>query len=199
MYQMALKLMLLLALPVAVVTSVLAVPLVQLVAGEEFLPHGAIALQIVIWSIPLGWLNSVTNYVLISLGLERLQPRAFALAVGFNIVTNILFIPRYGYQAAAVTTILSEVVLLILFDYYLRQRMVGGVEWGRLLIRPFLITLVMLGLIWLGSQLHILVGVLLGVIVYPAGLVGLRVIGGAERQVLRQILPGALVARLPFL
>ena len=112
MYGMSLKLMLLLALPVAAITHYLAVPLVQIVAGEEFLPAGAIALQIVIWSIPLGWLNSVTNYVLISLGLESKQPRAFTIAVLFNIIANLIFIPRFSYVAAGVTTILSELVLL---------------------------------------------------------------------------------------
>ena len=71
MYSMSLKLMLLLALPIAVYTTFLAYFLVRLLAGQQYLPNGAIALQIVIWSIPFGWLNSVTNYVLIALGLER--------------------------------------------------------------------------------------------------------------------------------
>ena len=31
--------------------------------AREFLPDGAIALRIIMWSIPFGWLNSVTNYV----------------------------------------------------------------------------------------------------------------------------------------
>ena len=80
--------------------------------------RGAIALQIIIWSIPFGWLNSVTNYVLIALGLERMQPRAFAVAVGFNVIANILLIPRYGFVAAGIVTILSEVVLLFVFAFY---------------------------------------------------------------------------------
>ncbi|MCB8966342.1 MAG: flippase [Ardenticatenaceae bacterium] len=198
MYRMSLKIMLLLALPIAAVTTFLAYPLVQVLGGNEFLPHGAIALQLVIWSIPIGWLNSVTNYVLIALGLERMQPRAFAIAVGFNIVANALFIPRYSYVAASVTTILSEVVLLGVFAYYLRQRM-PGVDWGRLLGRPFLVTLIMVGLMWLAFQIHVLLATAVGLVAYILGLWLLRVFGEEERQILRQILPASLVRRLEFL
>jgi O-antigen/teichoic acid export membrane protein len=195
MYRMALKLMLMLALPIAAVTSFLAFPLVTVLAGNEFLPHGAIALQIVIWSIPIGWLNSVTNYMLIGLGLERKQPRAFTLAVGFNIVANAIFIPTYGYVAASVTTILSEVVLLFAFDYYLRKRM-PDMNWFRFAWRPVLVTVVMVVVMFLGQQAHTAIGLALGLITYPFGLWTLRVIGEEERHILRSLLPAPIADRL---
>ena len=195
MYTLSLKLMLLLALPIALFTTFLATFLVRLLAGQQYLPHGAIALQIVIWSIPLGWLNSVTNYVLIALGLERMQPRAFAVAVGFNIVTNILFIPRFSYVAAGTTTILSELVLMVLFAFYLRQRM-AGVHWRQLLTRPLLLTAVTFAVMLAANQVHLLLALLAGAILYPAGLLLLGVIGPDERKVLGDILPAGLASRL---
>ena len=195
MYQMSLKLMLLLALPIAAVTSFMAYPLVDLLAGDQFLPQGAIALQLVIWSIPIGWLNSVTNYVLIALGLERMQPRAFALAVGFNVVANLLFIPAFTYVAASVTTILSEVVLLIVFSYYLQQRL-PGLNWFRFAWRPLLATAAMIVAMWFGGQLHLAAGMALGLGVYAAGLWLLRVFGHEERRILHAILPAPLTARI---
>ncbi len=195
MYMMSLKLMLLLALPIAAAITFFAEILVRIVGGAEFLPHGAIALQIVIWAIPIGWLNSVTNYVLIALGLERMQPRAFTVAVAFNVVANLLFIPYFSYQAASVTTILSEVVLLGVFAFYLRQRM-SGVDWVGLLAKPFLLTAVVVLIMALGSLLHPVVGVAVGLAVYAAGLPILHIVGEDERQILRSILPGPVVTRL---
>jgi O-antigen/teichoic acid export membrane protein len=195
MYVLSLKLMFLLALPIAAVTSFLAYPLVELLAGDEFLPHGAIALQIVIWSIPIGWLNSVTNYVLIGLGLERKQPRAFAIAVCFNILANLFFIRQFSYVAASVTTVLSELVLLIVFDYYSRQRM-QGIQWASFLARPLLVTAAMVVAMFLGGLLHPLVGLLLGLIAYPTGLWLARAFGEDERRILRQILPTPILRRL---
>lgn len=195
MYRLSLKLMLLLALPTAAVFTFAAYPLIGLLGGREFLPQGAIALQIIIWSIPFGWLNSVTNYVLIALGLERMQPRAFAVAVGFNIVGNMLLIPRYSYVAAAVITVLSEVVLLAVFSYYLRQRG-AAVNWLRLAARPAVLTALMLATLWLGGQIHLIVGLVLGVAVYLAGLFALRIIGPEERAALAEVLPARLIRRL---
>jgi O-antigen/teichoic acid export membrane protein len=195
MYRVSLKLMLLLALPIAALTTFAATPLIGVLGGREYLPQGAIALQIIIWSIPFGWLNSVTNYVLIALGLERMQPRAFAVAVGFNVIANLLFIPRYGFVAAGVVTILSEVVLLIVFAYYARSRD-AGVEWRRLAGRPALLTAIMLAVMWLGYQAHWIVALALGLVVYLAGLVILRVIEPEERAALAAVLPGPVARRL---
>jgi len=195
MYKMSLKLMLLLALPIAAMTTFMATPLVRLLGGPEYLPHGAIALQIVIWSIPFGWLNSVTNYVLIALGLEGMQPRAFGIAVGFNIITNVLLIPRFSYVAASFTTILSEVVLMVVFAYYLRQRM-EGISWPEMIWRPWVVTGVMVLVMWGASQFSLLLALLLGGIVYLAGLFVLKILGAEERQVLAAILPSSLAGRL---
>ena len=172
MYTMSLKLMLLLALPIAAYTTFLAPFLVRLLGGPQYLPQGAIALQIVIWSIPFGWLNSVTNYVLIALGLERMQPRAFTIAVGFNIVANLIFIPRYSFVAASITTILSEIVLMIVFAHYLRQRM-EGVNWFELLWRPWAVTLVMVAGHVGGQPDASCAGpAAWRLVIYPAGLAG---------------------------
>ncbi|MEZ4516597.1 MAG: hypothetical protein R3C44_07075 [Chloroflexota bacterium] len=103
--------MLPLALPIAALTTFSAYFLIGLLGGSEFLPHGAIALQIIIWSIPFGWLNSVTNYVLIGLGLKACSRAPLPWLLDSMSSQTGIFIPRYSYVAAGVTTILSEVVL----------------------------------------------------------------------------------------
>ena len=195
MYRMSLKLMLLLALPIAALTTFAAPLLIGLLGGSEFLPQGAIALQIIIWSIPFGWLNSVTNYVLIALGMERVQPRAFTIAVGFNVVFNWLLIPRYSFVAAGIITILSELVLLVTFAYFLRKRG-AGIDWLRLAARPVGLTFIMLGVMWLGYQVHLIVALILGVAAYAIGLLVLHVIEPGEREAIKAILPSALTRRL---
>ncbi len=187
-FRMSVKLLTLVALPLAAVTTLLAEVLIGLLGGAAFLPDGAIALRIMVWSIPFGWLNSVTNYVLIALGQERMQTRAFAIGVGFNLIANLIFLRLYGYRAAAVITIASEIVLLVVFHIYLVRKM-PDVGWRRLLWKPVLITAVMLAAMWLGAQFDLWIGLLAGVAVYPLGLLGLRVFGEEERQILLSLLP----------
>jgi O-antigen/teichoic acid export membrane protein len=199
MYHLSLKVMLLLALPTAALITFAAPLMIGLLGGREFLPQGAIALQIIIWSVPFGWMNSVTNYVLIAYGLERKQPIAFVLAVGFNIIANWLLIPRFSYVASSVITVLSEVVLLVVFNYFLSRREANP-PWLHFIARPLALTAFMLAVMWPLSRIGGLVGVALalvaGVAVYVAGLGLLGILGQDERRALAAVLPGALVRRL---
>jgi O-antigen/teichoic acid export membrane protein len=134
-YHFAVKLLVSLAIPIAVITTFGAYFLINLLGGARFLPNGALALQIMVWFMPIGWINSLTNYVLVALDQQARMKWAFLAGVSFNVVTNLLFVPLYGFQAAAVTTILSELVLLIAF-YRLLRRALGAVNWVALLWRP---------------------------------------------------------------
>jgi O-antigen/teichoic acid export membrane protein len=187
-FRLAIKLMLLLALPLAAVITFIAPELIRLLGGQAYLPHGAIALQLLIWSIPFGWLNGVTNYTLIALGQERMQTRAFALAVGFNLITNLLFIPRYGYAAAAVTTILSELLLLLVFAYYLRPKM-ADVHWRQMVGRPTAVAAFMLAGMWLAAQWHLGLALLAGALIYLGGLWLLNPFLPEEQRILSDALP----------
>jgi hypothetical protein len=48
----------------------------------------------------------------------------------------------------------------------------------------------------LGYQLHLIVGLVLGLIIDPAGLFLLHIIGPDERQILQTILPAPIATRL---
>lgn len=130
----------------AVLFTALAEPLSWLLGGAQYLPHAAIALRLMIWSIPVGWMNSLINYVLVALGRQRYQTKAFGIALGFNVLANLLTIPFFGYPAAAVITILSEIVEGAAFYYDLRRRL-GPLPWGEILGRPLIAGGVMGGLI----------------------------------------------------
>jgi O-antigen/teichoic acid export membrane protein len=134
-YMLAVKLLFMTALPLAVIFTFLAYVLTTLLGGAEYLPDGAIATQLMIWSIPIGWINSLTQYVLIALDIQRRITRAFIIAVTFNIVTNLLLIPTFGYRAAALTTIASELMLLVPFALLLHSAM-GRVNWLEIIWRP---------------------------------------------------------------
>jgi O-antigen/teichoic acid export membrane protein len=193
-FRLSIKLMLLISLPLAALTTLLAPIMIGILGGREFLPHGAIALQLVIWSIPIGWMNSVTNYVLIALGRERVLMRVFLLGVGFNVIANLIFLPRYSYVAASIITVLSEIVLLLLFSRHLRSAM-PNIGWMSIIKRPLAITAGMLVAMVLGSQVNLALALALGLAALPLGLWLLHVFGEEERQILGALLPKEVAAR----
>ena len=133
-YQLAIRLLVMVALPIAILVTVLATPLIRILGGAAFLPDSAIALTLLIWSIPVGFINSVTQYVLIAVGQQRFLTRAFLIGVTFNVTANLVLIPRYGFAGAAVATILSEWSLFFPF-YYAVRRHVAPLPWADLVWR----------------------------------------------------------------
>jgi O-antigen/teichoic acid export membrane protein len=191
-YVLAVKLLFMLALPLSVLVSFAASLLIEIIGGSAYLPQGALGLAIVIWHMPIGWINSVTNYALIAAGQQRKLTRAFIGAVAFNIIANIIFIPRYGFVAAAVVTALSEIAQLITFYFYVRQH-ISQVNWVQVISKPLLGAGLMALIIFVFQWLNMLwLGALLGLGVYMLVLVGLRVLTHGEQHTLKPLLPARL-------
>ncbi len=189
-YHLAIKLLVMLALPAAVLTTFFARGLTTIITfgDPRFQPDSTIALQLMIWSIPFGWINSVTNYVLIALGQQRKLTNAFLIGLGFNIVANLIFIPLYSYKAAAVITILSEIVEGGAFYWYIRKS-IGPVPWAGLLWKVAGAGAAMFAAMWILSQISAPLTLVAGLVIYPAVLVALRAFGPEEWAALAPVLP----------
>ena len=194
-YRLGIKLLVCVALPFAVLFTVLAEPLTLILAGTAYLPDGAIALQLMVWSIPIGWMNSLTQYALVALDLQRRVTWAFAAACAFNIIANLIFIPRFSYQAAAVTTIFSELILFIPFALLIERGTGLRLVWWRILWKPYAAAAVMLGAAWVLTGLIGAFGaVVVAGVIY---LVVLRVLRPLDADELALIAP-ALPSRIGY-
>ena len=195
-YVLSIKLLVSLAFLLALSISALAYPLILLFAGAGYLPHSAIALEIIIWYMPFGFINSVTQYVLIALNQQRFLTRAFLIGLAFNVGANLLLIPRFGYQAAAVVSIFSELALLIPFYIGVRRHL-APIPWVRILWRPSAALGVAAGLLWLLREQNRVAAVALAAVVYGVLVFALGTFDAAELTVLRRVVPvDGLLARL---
>jgi len=195
-YRLSVKLLTMIALPVAVLVTLLATTLVGLLNGPEFLPHGAVTLQILIWSITFGWINSLTNYVLIALNRQRYVLWASGARVVFTIATNLLFVGAFSYVASAWILVGGELLLLLLFHVDLRRQL-GPVGWGQTLGRPVLAGALMGGVVWGVSALSPALALLVGVVAYPVALILLRALTPEEWAMLSPLLPARLRRTVP--
>ncbi|MBV9134756.1 MAG: flippase [Chloroflexi bacterium] len=185
-YRMALRVLLQIALPLAVGTALLSAPIVALVGGREYLPDSATALAILICYLPLSYANGLTQYVLIAAGKQRLLTGAFAAALVFNLFANLLLIPRFSYVGAAWVTVASEVVLLVPFRMAVR-RVTTDVSLVQEVRTPLLATLLMAPVVWwLRDAVHPLVAIPAGAAIYAAGLWALGGIDASQRRLLLQ-------------
>jgi O-antigen/teichoic acid export membrane protein len=195
-YRLAVKLLLIIAVPGAVLGSALAYPLIGLLGGSQYLPDAALILRVMIWYMPFGFINSVTQYVLIALNQQRFLTRAFAVGLAFNVLANLVLIPRFGYVAAAYVAVLSELALLVPFYVGIRRNLARipwlGLGWKQAASAvPLAVLLVLL------PGRRMLLSLPLGIAAYLAGLGLLQVFDGEEKEVVGRVLPwSALRGRL---
>ena len=195
-YRMALRILLQLGFPLAAGIALLAEPIIAVVGGREYLPDAAVALAILICYLPLSYANGLTQYVLIAAGRQRALTVAFVAALVFNLVANVLLIPRYGYVGAAWVTVLSELVLLIPFQL-LALRIAPDVSLLREAGRPLVATLLMAPVVWwLRDAVHPLVAAAAGMLLYPTALWSLGGIDPQQTRLLGSLMPAAYARRL---
>jgi O-antigen/teichoic acid export membrane protein len=188
-YRLAMQLLFMIALPIAVAFTFAATPLIRILGGAAYLPDSAIALRIMIWSIPIGFVNSVTQYVLIAVNQQRFLTRAFLIGVVFTTIANLLLIPRYGYLAAAALLIPAELALFLPFAWAV-GRYVAPMPWLRMFARPLLATALNLGVVYLllEAGAPLLLALPAGFAVYAGALWLLGAYRGDEFQSLREAL-----------
>lgn len=199
--QRTLHLLLLIAFPLAMLMTVLADDLVWLFARRrfaEYLPSVTV-LAVLAWFLPLSFVNGLLQYVLIAIERQTAITRAFVIGAAFNLTANLIAIPlaiRWGRPqdallAAAVITILSEVVLYMVFHPVLRREGLAPAI-HRLMWRPALASLLMAvamapAILWLPGWLGSAGAILIGPVVYVAGLWMLGAIGAEELALARRI------------
>jgi len=94
--------------------------IVQVLAGSNYSPSINI-LKILSFAIFFSFINHATGYTLIALGQQGRFLRFSLIALGINIVGNIVLIPVLGGIGAAVITLTTEVSMLAMSFYALKR------------------------------------------------------------------------------
>jgi O-antigen/teichoic acid export membrane protein len=168
-HRLSLRLLTMIAIPIMVFVIFTAKPLILILGGSDYVPGSVLPLQLLILSIPIGFMNSVTHYVLIAVGKQKFLTWAFVGGVAFNTIANLILIPRLGVPAAAITTILSEFALFFPFIWAV-HRYIEPIPWFDVLWRQSLAGAVMAGVFILVGPFSLLLAILLASFAYLAGL-----------------------------
>jgi O-antigen/teichoic acid export membrane protein len=136
------RLLYVLALTVIFGTQILAKPLVHLVLGPSYAPS-TVVLQVLVWAAVPMFLNFAMNTVLLATGNEKLFLITASVCSIFNLVANLILIPRFSINAAAAVTVMTE-LLLFGMNFFFVRRSLGRVPLPQ---RIGTLTVVSLGLL----------------------------------------------------
>jgi O-antigen/teichoic acid export membrane protein len=198
-----LQILLALAFPLAMGLAALAPDLILLFTRSQFADYGpsAAVLAILAWFLPLSFANGLLQYALIAAERQAAITRAFLIGAAANLALNLTAVPiaalalgrpDWGLYAAATITVLSELLLYLIFVPLLRSE---GLKPPllRMSWRPALACLVM-GAAMLGLKAAIagwpgaIVAALAAPLVYGAALWAIGGVGAEERALALRIL-----------
>lgn len=166
---------LMMTIPAFVGLSVLARPALTVLASKEYIS----GYTVIPW-VALGLLfQGLTEYVTKIWELQEKTKTIFYLMIAaatVNILLNIIMVPYYGFYAAAITTAASYLLYLILalglsykiFTWRISFRSIGRIAVAALMMAGALQT--SLALIH-RSTIHLILGIIFGVIVYFLALI----------------------------
>ena len=144
----ALRYLHLLVMPMTLLFALAAEPVTMwLVKGETGFADSVMVFRIVVWGMPFLAATNVLNRMLYTAGRER---SFIVIAIGalvFNLMANIMVIPKYGYFGAGVVVVASQAVSTLLHWVYIRR---AGLKLP--VARSIFNTTAAMGAAWLGHR-----------------------------------------------
>jgi O-antigen/teichoic acid export membrane protein len=181
----SITLMLAFAVPVAIFGSVFAPEALHVLGGRKFM-EAAPALAVLVWTFPFFLVEGVMFNSLYALHRQRVVTLAFGSTLVFNVVANILLVPRFSYMACSALTVASEALNLVVVFVALRGS-IGSLQLGGAVARVALIGAATAAVSVLLHPLTIFVALPAGVLVALGGVRLSRVLGPTEHDVLGRL------------
>lgn len=171
------------AAPIVAGTFWLAGPIILILAGPDFALSGSV-LRILVWVTAVSFLGAVFTYTVIASGKQQILVWPYIMATIFNIIANIILIPRYSYMAAAYITIVTEVIVTCWAGFLVYRTLKlapPSTQW----VRSILAAVGMLIVLDVSGISNFYLSVLLAAVTYPLLLVGL---GGISFSTIKHLL-----------
>lgn len=186
-FEKLLKTMLLIAIPMGVGTVLIAKKVIILIYGTQFL-GAVIALQILIWSVVLIFARSPFERLLESTNMQLIITKVFIIGVIFNIILNLIIIPKYSYIGAGLVTVLTDTIALGLLIFATKS--VGLSISKNIKISLFKILIASLGMgitLKYLLNLNVFILIIIGTIIYVLSLLILRIFDNDEIRMIKSI------------
>ncbi|HYA32764.1 MAG TPA: flippase [Candidatus Bathyarchaeia archaeon] len=184
-YNESFRYMVILGLPLAFGTTVLADKIIDIIYGAQF-HNSAVVLQIVIWSITILFLNFVLTTTLTSINLQRVVMYATGLSVAVNIVLNLLFIPPFSYVGASAVMVATELTTFSICFYFASKNLCL-IGLPRLLVKPLVGSFIMAVVVYYLRPINLFIIIGVAVWVYFATLIALRTFTTQDVSVIKSI------------
>ena len=186
-FEKSIKYLMLIIIPLAISTVIYSKDIILLFYGQEYLPASSV-LSILIWTVCLLFISGACNTLLNASHKEVTITKIYTIAALFNIILNLFMIPYLSYDGAAITTVLSD-ILIVIIQLYVIYRL--GHRPDKKLYYDLLKIIAgsaILGIALYFLKLNMWVAIPVGIIIYFATIYFLKVFDDDDEYMIKEIL-----------
>ena len=186
-YEKSVKYIVLIMIPIAIATMFYSLDIIQLVYGHSY-DDASHILSILIWTVCIIFINSPGNTLLNASHKEVTVTKIYGAAAIFNIALNFILIPYLSYIGAAITTVMSDILIFTLQKYVIHKNFESPNKKFYLNIGKIVIASIVLGIALYYLNLNMWVALPVGIIIYLATIILLRVFDEDDKYIIKEIL-----------
>lgn len=186
-YEKSIKYLMLVIIPIAMSTVYYSTEIIQLIYGHEY-DAAAPVLSILIWTVCLLFVSGASNTLLNASHKEVTVTKIYAIAALFNVVLNLFLIPKYSYIGAAVSTVLSDVLIVAIQTYVIYKLGHKPNKKLYLDILKIIFASIILGIVLYLLNLNMWVALPIGIIIYFTTVYLLKLFDSDDIYVVKEIL-----------
>jgi O-antigen/teichoic acid export membrane protein len=177
-FQQAYNILLTIAIPLAMAGILLSNKILNLIAGQDFMPATS-TLQVLFIGIGFIFLGNLMGHILIGASLQNKSMYIAVIGAVFNVALNLYLIPRYSYLGAAIATAITEGLVLLSYIYLVKKHIQYFPKFQFIHLISVLATIIMGVSIYFTQNLNIFIQTIIamlvfGVVFLPLGLKRLK-------------------------
>ena len=187
LYEKSIKYLILLVVPIAISTMIYSTDIIQLIYGSQYDAASSV-LSILIWTVCLLFISGAGNTLLNASYKEVTVTKIYAIAAVFNIALNFILIPYLSYDGAAITTVLSEFLIVIIQSYVIyklghRPNKKLYYDLGKIIAGS-----IILGIALYFMNLNMWIALPVGIIIYFTVIYLLKVFDNDDKYIIKEII-----------
>lgn len=186
-YELSVKYLLLFILPLSVGIFFYARPLVDLIYSNQY-SLATTPVQILIWTVSFLFINGAASTLLNAVDRETIVTRIYIVAAIFNVILNLILIPLYSYDGAAIATVLSEILILILMMHSISKTEYKPDLSLLKTVVKLIICGMILAIVLYFANVSLWLAIPIGLVVYVASLFITRTIDDTDKYIINELL-----------
>lgn len=185
-YKLALKYLLIIALPIAIGITLLANKIILLIYGTEF-ANSATVLQILTWTLVFTFVNFLLLQLLTSIDKQKLNTISTGTCAIVNVILNFVLIPVFSYNGAAIATVATNAVLFVVSFYFVSKHL-QVLPIHKIVIKPIISGVLMGTFVYYFVDVNMFLLVLLAAVVYLVALLALKTFTEEDWNIVKKML-----------